>query len=133
MTAVPHIGMVSGADLALLARAAPLSKPDGIAFEGLPASQQESKAADRCESGTQKTEDVDQKGRCSTLFRAFSEPSRVPKWAQRGEDPLSSAMSCLPRDTFSHFEQREQEILARDAEIDRKRVQAISQAHERPP
>lgn len=44
-------------------------------------------------------------------------------------------MSCLPADTFSHFEQRisnfeqrEQEILARDAQIEAKRVQVISQA-----
>lgn len=37
-------------------------------------------------------------------------------------------MSCLPRETLNHFEQREQEILARNDEIERKRVQALDQA-----
>eukprot|EP00931_Biecheleriopsis_adriatica_P050413 TRINITY_DN29187_c0_g1_i1.p1 TRINITY_DN29187_c0_g1~~TRINITY_DN29187_c0_g1_i1.p1 ORF type:complete len:335 (+),score=115.83 TRINITY_DN29187_c0_g1_i1:60-1007(+) len=36
-------------------------------------------------------------------------------------------MSCLPADALSHFEQREQEILARNAELEKKSAQAIAQ------
>ncbi|CAE8616486.1 unnamed protein product [Polarella glacialis] len=37
-------------------------------------------------------------------------------------------MSCLPSDALSHFEQREQELLALNAQLDQKRVNAVAQA-----
>lgn len=37
-------------------------------------------------------------------------------------------MSCLPPDALAHFEQREQELLKRNAELDKKRVQAVDKA-----
>jgi len=39
-----------------------------------------------------------------------------------------SPSSCLPSDAFSHFEQREQELLALNQELDRKKKQAIEEA-----
>lgn len=37
-------------------------------------------------------------------------------------------MSCLPPDALLHFEQREQDLLKRNAELDKKRVQAVDKA-----
>jgi len=37
-------------------------------------------------------------------------------------------MSCLPSDALSHFEQREQELLALNAELEKKRAHAVEQA-----
>eukprot|EP00930_Biecheleria_cincta_P091780 TRINITY_DN81434_c0_g1_i1.p1 TRINITY_DN81434_c0_g1~~TRINITY_DN81434_c0_g1_i1.p1 ORF type:complete len:313 (+),score=80.84 TRINITY_DN81434_c0_g1_i1:53-991(+) len=37
-------------------------------------------------------------------------------------------MSCLPPDALAHFEQREQELLKRNAELDQKRIQAVDRA-----
>eukprot|EP00933_Yihiella_yeosuensis_P046646 TRINITY_DN42224_c0_g1_i1.p1 TRINITY_DN42224_c0_g1~~TRINITY_DN42224_c0_g1_i1.p1 ORF type:complete len:353 (+),score=67.11 TRINITY_DN42224_c0_g1_i1:77-1060(+) len=37
-------------------------------------------------------------------------------------------MSCLPSDALSHFEQREQELLALNAELDKKRSKVVAEA-----
>jgi len=42
--------------------------------------------------------------------------------------PARSLMSCLPSDAFSHFERREQELLALNQELDHKRANAITEA-----
>lgn len=39
-----------------------------------------------------------------------------------------SAMSCLPSDALSHFEQREQELLALDQQLEQKRARALAEA-----